>query len=199
MIKLVRAIKFMTKLEKLKHQEGFEAFGTVITLISTGFALFFTSHLLGCFYTILTAYEEGDNWLVSVGLQWNLFNGFADRARTDAAKAAVERSTAEQARTESAIRLQVRRASADLDAATQRIEVAKASVAQAEESLRITQNRYEAGLGNVTDLLRTETALLEARTRQLAAVRDQRMAAAMVELASGTLTADSPVLAEGTR
>jgi hypothetical protein len=65
MIKLVRAIKFMTKLEKLKHQEGFEAFGTAITLISTGFALFFTSHLLGCFYTILTAYEEGDNWLVS--------------------------------------------------------------------------------------------------------------------------------------
>ena len=65
MIKLVRAIKFMTKLEKLKHQEGFEAFGTAITLISTGFALFFTSHLLGCFYTILTAYEEGNNWLVS--------------------------------------------------------------------------------------------------------------------------------------
>jgi hypothetical protein len=65
MIKLVRAIKFMTKLEKLKHQEGFEAFGAAITLISTGFALFFTSHLLGCFYTILIAYEDGDNWLLS--------------------------------------------------------------------------------------------------------------------------------------
>jgi hypothetical protein len=63
MIKLVRAVKFMTKLEKLKHQEGFEAFGAVITLTSAAFALFFTSHLLGCFYTILSTYEEGDNWL----------------------------------------------------------------------------------------------------------------------------------------
>ena len=44
----------------------------------------------------------------------------------------------------------------------QRIEVAKAAVAEAEESLRITQNRYEAGMSNVTDLLRTETAVLEA-------------------------------------
>ena len=63
MIKLVRAVKFMAKLEKLKHQEGFEAFGAVITLTSAAFALFFTSHLLGCFYTILGTYEEGDNWL----------------------------------------------------------------------------------------------------------------------------------------
>ena len=65
---------------------------------------------------------------------------------------------------------------------------------QAEESLRITQNRYEAGFNNVTDLLRTETALLEAQTRQLAAVHDQRIAAAALELAAGTLTADSEVL-----
>ena len=85
--------------------------------------------------------------------------------------------------------------------ATQRIEVAKASVAEAEESLRITQNRYEAGINNVTDLLRTETAVLEARTRQLAAIHDQRVAAAMLELAAGTLSVDSAVLNErrGTR
>lgn len=79
------------------------------------------------------------------------------------------------------------------------IEVAKASVAEAEESLRITQNRYEAGMSNVTDLLRTETTVMEARTRHLAAVRDQRIAAAMVELAGGTLTPDSAVLDERTR
>jgi outer membrane protein TolC len=72
-------------------------------------------------------------------------------------------------------------------------------VAEAEESLRITQNRYEAGISNVTDLLRTETTVLEARTRNLAAVRDQRMAAAMLELATGTLTPDSAVLNERTR
>ncbi|SPE40422.1 Outer membrane efflux protein [Candidatus Sulfotelmatobacter sp. SbA7] len=141
----------------------------------------------------------GDNWLVSIGLRWNLFNGFSDKARIEESKFAQQRSSAEEARTDSAIRLQVHRAYADLHAATQRIEVAQASVAEAEESLRITQNRYEAGISNVTDLLRTETTVLEARTRHLAAVRDQRIAAAMLELAAGTLTPDSAVLNERTR
>jgi len=141
----------------------------------------------------------GDNWLVSIGLRWNLFNGFSDKARIEESKFARQRSSAEEARTDSAIRLQVHRAYADLRAATQRIEVAQASVAEAEESLRITQNRYEAGISNVTDLLRTETTVLDARTRYLAAIRDQRVAAAMLELAAGTLTPDSAVLNERTR
>ncbi len=136
----------------------------------------------------------GANWLVSIGLRWNLFNGFSDKARIEESRSALRRSEAEQERAGSAIRLQVRRAYADLRAADQRIEVAKASVAEAEESLRITQNRYETGLSNVTDLLRTETAVLEARTRHLAAIHDQRIAAAMLELVAGTLTADSEVL-----
>jgi outer membrane protein len=140
-------------------------------------------------------YERGGaNWLVSIGLRWNLFNGFSDKARIEESKFALRRSEAEQGHAISAIRLQVRRAYADLRAAEQRIEVTKASVAEAEESLRITQNRYESGMSNVTDLLRTETAVLEARTRHLAAIHDQRIAAAMLELAAGTLSADSEVL-----
>ena len=136
----------------------------------------------------------GDNWLVSIGLKWNLFNGGADKARIAESTFALRQSEAEQEHAGSAIRLQVRRAYADLRAAEQRIEVAQASVAEAEESLRITQNRYEGGMSNVTDLLRTETAVLEARTRRLAAIHDQRIAAAMLELAAGTLSADSEVL-----
>jgi outer membrane protein TolC len=141
----------------------------------------------------------GSDWLVSIGLRWNLFNGFSDKAHIEETRFALQRSRAEQDRAGSAIRLQVRRMYADLRGAQQRIEVTKASVDEAEESLRITQNRYEAGLGNVTDLLRSETVALEARTRHLAAIHDQRIAAAMLELAAGTLTADSEVLSEGSR
>jgi outer membrane protein len=143
--------------------------------------------------------QGGANWLVSIGLRWNLFNGFSDKARIEESKFALRRSEAEQEHAGSAIRLQVRRAYADLHAAGQRIDVAQASVIEAEESLRITKNRYESGMSNVTDLLRTETAVLEARTRHLAAIHDQRIAAAMLELAAGTLTADSEVLNEGVR
>jgi outer membrane protein TolC len=136
----------------------------------------------------------GANWLASVSLRWNLFNGFADKARIEESSHLVKRAESDEQRADSAVRLQVRRAYAGLRAAQQRIEVAKAAVAEAEESLRITQNRYAAGMNNVTDLLRTETAVMESRTRYLAAIHDQRVAAAMLELVAGRLSADSEVL-----
>ena len=136
----------------------------------------------------------GANWLAAVTVRWNLFNGFSDKGRIAEAGHAVRRAEADVERTDSAVRLQVRRAYADLNAAAQRIEVAKAAMAEAEEGLRITQNRYEAGMSNVTDLLRTETAMLDSRTRYLAAVHDQRVAAILLEFAAGTLTADAEAL-----
>ena len=138
----------------------------------------------------------GANWLISIGLRWNLFNGFSDKARIEESHFALRSSQAGQAHATSAIRLEVRRAFADLTAAQQRVEVTTASVAESQESLRITQNRYRSGLSNITDLLRTETAVLETRTRYLAAIHDQRIAAAMLELAAGTLNPDSEVLNE---
>jgi outer membrane protein TolC len=140
------------------------------------------------------AYRGGENWLVSIGLRWNLFNGGADKAKIAESEATTRRTAAEQARAESGIRLQVRQAWANVKAAQQRIESAQASVAEAQESLRISQNRFAAGLNTVTDLLRTETALLETQTRHLAAIHDQRIAAAMLEFAAGTLNPDSEVL-----
>jgi outer membrane protein len=136
----------------------------------------------------------GVSWLASINMKWNLFNGFTDRARIAEGGYLLERARAEEQRTDSSVRMQVRRAYAGLRAAQQRIEVAKASVAEAEESLRITRNRYEAGFANVTDLLRNETAVLQSRTRYLAAVHDQRVAATALEFAAGRLSVDSEVL-----
>jgi outer membrane protein TolC len=136
----------------------------------------------------------GANWLASVSMCWNLFNGFADKERIAESEDWLQRAKANEQRAGSALSLQVRHAKADLESAEQRIEVARAAVAEAEESLRITQNRYEAGMSNVTELLRSETAVLEIHTRYLAAIHDQRVAATMLELAAGRLTPDSEVL-----
>jgi outer membrane protein TolC len=140
-------------------------------------------------------YERGGaNWLASAELRWNLFNGFGDKARIAESEAKRRASGAREESAAAVVCLEVRRAWAELRGARERIESAQASVAEAEESLRITQNRYDSGFATVTDLLRTESALLEARTRRLSAIHDQRLAAALLELAAGTLTADSEVL-----
>jgi len=136
----------------------------------------------------------GGNWYFGATMQWNLFNGGGTKERIQEAAHLARGALAEKRRADAGIRLQVRKARADLMSATERIGVATASVEQSEESLRITRNRYEAGLATVTDLLRTETAVMQSKTRRLAAVYDQRVAAAMLDLATGILSVDSEVL-----
>jgi outer membrane protein TolC len=140
------------------------------------------------------ANKGGANWLFGASIRWSLFDGNAARARISEAEAAQEAARARQREAAAGVQLEVQRAWADYRSADERIAVTSAAVAQAEESLRITKNRYEAGLSTVTDLLRTETALLDTRTRRLAAIHDQRIAAAQLELAAGTLSPDSEVL-----
>ncbi len=140
--------------------------------------------------------RAGANWLAAAGLRWNVFNGFADRARVRETAFEIERTRAQARAVESATRLEARRAWLDLKSAAQRIKVAESSVAMARESLRIIKNRYEAGLTEVTELLRSETAVLEAETRVLEAVRDQRLAAVALEAARGRLTKNSEVVTQ---
>lgn len=140
------------------------------------------------------ATQAGGNWFAGVTLRWNLFNGFADRSRIRESGQAIAISQSRKEQVSASLRLQVRKAYADVTAATERIQVAEAAVAQADESLRIVRNRYESGLSTVTDLLRNQVAKLESSFRRLMAIHDQRVAAAMLELAAGSLTPDSEVL-----
>jgi outer membrane protein TolC len=138
--------------------------------------------------------KGGANWFAGAFMRWNLFNGFGDKARIAEASHEIARARAQQRQLDSAVELQVRKAYLELKAADERLTVTEATVTEAEENLRIVKNRYESGLTNVTELLRSETALLETRVRRLAAVHDQRLAATGLELAAGTLSVDSDVL-----
>jgi outer membrane protein TolC len=138
--------------------------------------------------------KGGANWSTAVTLRWNLWNGGETKARVEQARFAESRTEALRKRTDLAIQLEVQRARLDLVAAEQRIGVASAAAAEAEEAHRIIQNRHQAGLTTITELLRSETALADARTRRLAAIYDHRVAAATLEYAAGTLTAQAAIV-----
>lgn len=138
----------------------------------------------------------GPNWSGSVALSWNILNGGGDKARIAEASESVARTEAERDRTISSVRLDVRRAWENLRAADQQVDVSQNAIAEAAESLRITKNRYEAGLSTVTDLLRTESAVLESRMQYLTTLHDQRLAAIVLDAATGTLSVDSPAIQE---
>lgn len=135
--------------------------------------------------------KGGTNWLFAAGLRWNLFNGFGTKARVAESRYTAEAAEAQKRETEAGVRFEVRRAWLEWNAVKERLALASASIAEAEESLRITRDRYQNGLSTVTDLLRTETAVLAAKTGFLAAVFEQRVAATHLEAAKGTLSPDS--------
>jgi outer membrane protein len=140
------------------------------------------------------ASKGGANWLFVASARWTLFDGNRTRASVAEARHLQAAAAASERQMNAAVRLEVRRAEANLDASRERVATTRDTVAQAEESLRIIRNRYSNGLATVTDLLRSETALLESKTRRLAALYDQRTAAVQLEAATGALNGDSDVL-----
>lgn len=138
--------------------------------------------------------SQGNNWAAGLELQLDLFQGGAKKAQLAREKALEERIAAAHQAASDQVRLEARRAYYDFDSARQQMVVAKAAVGQAEESIRINQNRYDAGITTITDLLTIEEATRRAQTDYWEAVYRMRASYANLELATGTLSASSPVI-----
>lgn len=98
------------------------------------------------------ATQGQDSWFVGVVFHWNLFNGRADRAKVEEARAQVRELQAQRARLASSVQLAVKDAFFHLRAAEARIDVAQTVVTQAEAALRIVTDRYQTGLSPIVDL-----------------------------------------------
>ncbi len=136
----------------------------------------------------------GDNWLGGIEVQFDIFQGGAKRAELSRQRALEEKVVAMKQAASDAVRLEVRRAYYETDANRQQIEVARAAIAQAHESLRINQDRYDSGLTTITDLLGAEDAARRSQTDYWEAVYHFQTSYANLELASGNLNPQSPVV-----
>ena len=136
----------------------------------------------------------GNNWTGGLELQFDIFQGGAKRAELSRQRALEEKATALKQAATDGIRLEVRRAYYDVDASRQQVEVAHAAIAEAQESLRINQDRYGSGLITITELLGAEEAFRRSQTDYWDAVYRFHTSYAALELASGNLTSQSPVV-----
>jgi outer membrane protein TolC len=136
----------------------------------------------------------GNNWLGGIEVQFDIFQGGAKRAELSRQRGLEEKVVALKQAASDAVRLEVRRAYYETDANRQQIEVARAAIAQAKESLRINQDRYETGLTTITDLLGAEDAARRSQTDYWETVYHFQTSYARLELASGSLNPQSPVV-----
>ncbi len=137
---------------------------------------------------------SGTNWTAGARLDINIFAGGAQKARVAEATANANKARHNVEWFRSGVQLEVRKAYLDGNAAAQRAVSARDAAEQAKESLRIVQNRYETGLTTVTELLRAQTAQLDATTGYLAALQDWQVARAQLERAAGVLTPESALI-----
>ena len=136
----------------------------------------------------------GNNWLGGVELQFDIFQGGAKKAVLSREHAIAEKMAALKQAASDAVRLEVRQAYYDLDANRQQVGVARSAIAQAQESLRINQDRYDGGLITITDLLSAEEAARRSQTDYWQTVYQFHISSANLELATGTLNLQSPVV-----
>ena len=141
------------------------------------------------------AANGSSTWIAGAELRVDLFA--RDReSRLAIEKANLSRVEAATKMTQDNVRLDVRRAWLEHDAARQMLDVSRVSVRQAGESLRIMRDRYETGLVTITELLRAEDADRASRTNYWQSVYRYTVSFAALQLASGELTAQNPVVTQ---
>jgi outer membrane protein TolC len=137
----------------------------------------------------------GNNWLGGIEMQVDIFQGGAKRAELSRQRALEEKSLALKQAASDAARVEIRQAYFETDANRQQIEVARAAIAEAQESLRINQDRYDSGLTTITDLLGAEDEARRSQIDYWESLYHFQTSYAGLELATGKLTPQSPVVA----
>ncbi len=130
---------------------------------------------------------DGPHWTAGVGFRLRLFDGAAARSRVLRAQARQREAQAQQQLLKDTVGLEIRRAYHELKAAGQRLKQATAAISLAEKSRTIVDDRYKSGLARLPELLDAESALTEARLRDVAARRDLLLTRAALDLAAGRL------------
>jgi outer membrane protein len=129
--------------------------------------------------------NEKHGWIAGVQVTWSLFDGRRTEGKVKEATALYERAGVDLDDTGRRIELEVRTAYSNFIEADEVLKSQEKVQEEAEEALRLARARSEAGTGTQLDVLSAQTALTEARTTQIQALRDYSVARARLERAIG--------------
>ena len=117
---------------------------------------------------------------VGVTLNWNLFDGLASPAATDAARSQLVIQEARLTGVEQQLWLEVEQARIGVASSRAELESAEQAVVSARELLRLAEERYSAGVGNSLELSDAQLELANASAQRVRVDRD--LAAARAQL-----------------
>ena len=129
--------------------------------------------------------RDVSGWNAGVQVSWDIFDGFLSKGKVQQTQALHDKAKFDVEDAMRRIELEVRTAHSQFIEAKEVLESQKKVVEQADEALRLANARAEAGTGTQLDVLGAQTALTEARSTQVQALRDYAVARARLERATG--------------
>ncbi len=131
-------------------------------------------------------------WEVGLSLTLDLWNGLRTHHQVAEATALRRRAEAQEAATLRALELELAQARLGVEQAYERLRLARLVVRQAEARYALVRDQFAQGLRTSRDLLDAETALAQARAREIQARTACALAWLALEQATGTLTEHLP-------
>lgn len=130
-----------------------------------------------------------DNWSVTLGVQFPVFDSGLSRAQTREAAANLKQARINTDNVLSALRVEIRKALSSLSEAEEVLASQEKNVEQAEEALNIAEAAYGTGAKTALDVLDAQVALTQTRTLRYQALHDRAVAVAQFERSLGRLPA----------
>lgn len=109
-------------------------------------------------------------YTVGLQLSWGLFDGYKTIGKTEKAKADFQRSEIELQQYKAQSQLELRKVRRQLKDAENKVGLSQLAFEQSQEAYRIRQNRFMQGLEKTTDLLASESQMIQKELEHLQAV-----------------------------
>jgi outer membrane protein len=124
---------------------------------------------------------KDDFWMASLILEWNLFNGFQDKSKTQQAVLEKKKIEARRQELENQIRLQVREAWHNLLVARKDLQSTRDRLDSQKKSFEIIDKKYQQGMALQVEYLDSRNNYLQAEIQQVVATFDYHIRQAEFE------------------
>jgi len=129
--------------------------------------------------------KRHNNWNVGVALSVPIFDGFATKAKVDAARANLAQSMISKENYSDQTAVDVKSSCLDLTRSQSVIDVQKDNLEDAREALKISEVRYDNGIGVNLDVLDAQVSLAQVEENLVQGIYDYLIAQAQLERAMG--------------
>jgi len=128
---------------------------------------------------------EQPGFIVGIGIQGTIFDGFATAAKAQEAKAQVRRAEAEMAVKKQQIAMEVQQAILRWQLEAEHIQVTQHSQREAEENLQVMTEQFRLGRISAVELAEAELLVASATSQHVQSIYTAKIALAQLERATG--------------